>query len=172
MGTRCSGKGKAYYIEAYSDSEEDEDYQDQEQGETIETVVEGQDLGGTIATMTGVPRFHTLQIKGTIQGHRVGVLIDGGASHNFIDVAWVKRRGIQTESFDGFSVAATGHTMECSQRIPKLKVTLGNYTVIETFYVVDVTDMNVVLGVQWLYSIGKYSTNYQTMEMEFTGAKG
>ena len=102
----------------------------------------------------------------------MGVLIDGGASHNFIDVAWVKRRGIHTESFDGFSVAAAGHTMECSQRIPKLKVTLGNYTVIETFYVVDVPDMNVVLGVQWLYSIGKYSTNYQTMEMEFTGAKG
>ena len=62
--------------------------------------------------------------------------------------------------------------MECSRRIPKLKVTLGNYTVIETFCVVDVLDMNVVLGVQWLYSIGKYSTNYQTMEMEFIGAEG
>ena len=33
-GHRCSGKGKAYYIEAYYDSEEDEYYQDQEQGET------------------------------------------------------------------------------------------------------------------------------------------
>ena len=43
---------------------------------------------------------------------------------------------------------------------------------IETFNVVDVPDMNVVLGVQWLYSIGKYSTNYQTMEMDFTGAEG
>ena len=77
----------------------------------------------------------------------MGVLIDGGASHNFIDASWVKKRDIQTESFDGFSVAATSHTMECSQRIPQLIVTLGNYTVIETFYVVDVPDMNVVLGV-------------------------
>ena len=77
----------------------------------------------------------------------MGVLIDGGASHNFIDVAWVKKRGIQTESFDGFSVAAAGHTMECGERIPKLKVTLGNYTVIETLYVVDVPDIKVVLGV-------------------------
>ena len=62
--------------------------------------------------------------------------------------------------------------MECSQRIPKLKVTLGIYIVIETFYVVYVPNMNVVLGFQWMYSIGKYSTNYQTMEMEFTGAEG
>ena len=35
-----------------------------------------------------------------------------------------------------------------------------------------VPDMNVALGVQWLHSIGKYSTNYQTMEMEFIGAEG
>ena len=81
--------------------------------------------------MTGVPRFHTLRIGGTVQGHRLEVLIDGGASHNFIDVAWVKKRDIQTKSFDGFSVVAAGHTMECSRRIPKLKVTLGNYAVNE-----------------------------------------
>ena len=37
---------------------------------------------------------------------------------------------------------------------------------------VDVADMKVVLGVQWMYSLGKYSTNYQTMEMKFTGAEG
>ena len=79
---------------------------------------------------------------------------------------------IQTESFDGFSVATAGHTMECSQRIPQLTVKLGNYTIIETFYVVGVPNMKVVLGVQWMYSLGKYSTNYQTMEMEFTGAEG
>ena len=74
----------------------------------------------------------------------MGVLIDGGASHNFIDVAWVKRRDIQTESFDGFSVATASHTMECSQRIPQFTVKLGNHTVIDTFYVVDVPDMKVV----------------------------
>ena len=101
--------------------------------------------------MTGVPRFHTLRIRGTVQVHRVGVLINGGASHNFIDVAWVKKRDIQTESFDGFSIAAASHTMECSQRIPQLTVTIGNYIVRETFYVVDVPDMKVVLGVQWMY---------------------
>ena len=32
--------------------------------------------------------------------------------------------------------------------------------------------MKVVLGVQWMYSLGKYSMNYQTMEMEFTGGEG
>ena len=37
---------------------------------------------------------------------------------------------------------------------------------------VDVLDTSIVLGVQWLYSIGKYSTNYQTLEMEFLAPDG
>ena len=37
---------------------------------------------------------------------------------------------------------------------------------------VDVPDTSIVLGVQWLYSIGKYSTNYQTLEMEFLTPDG
>ena len=42
----------------------------------------------------------------------------------------------------------------------------------ESFYVVNVADTNVVLWVQWLYSIGKYTTNYRAMEMEFQGQDG
>ena len=32
---------------------------------------------------------------------------------------------------------------------------------------VDVVDTNVVLGVQWLYSIGEHSVNYQIPAMNF-----
>ena len=35
-----------------------------------------------------------------------------------------------------------------------------------------VVDTHVVLGVQWLYSIGKYTTDYRAMEMEFQGLDG
>ena len=62
--------------------------------------------------------------------------------------------------------------MECTRWIPKLNITLGNYSLTGDFFVVDVPDTNVVLGIQWLYSIGKYSTDYRTMEMEFQGPDG
>jgi hypothetical protein len=44
---------------------------------------------------------------------------------------------------------------------------LGNYTVRDTFYVVDLSDTDVVLGVQWMITFGKITTNYQTLEMGF-----
>jgi hypothetical protein len=60
----------------------------------------------------------------------------------------------------------------CLDRVPDLEVKLGNYTMRDTFYVVDLTDIDVVLGVQWLITLGKISTNYQTLEMGFRDSEG
>ena len=62
--------------------------------------------------------------------------------------------------------------MECTRWIPKLHITLGNYNLLDDFFMMDALDTNIVLGVQWLYSIDKYSTDYRTMEMEFQGPDG
>jgi hypothetical protein len=58
------------------------------------------------------------------------------------------RDGNFREEFEGFYVAvADGHTMECLDRVPDLEINLGNYIVRDTFYVVDLSDIDVVLGV-------------------------
>jgi hypothetical protein len=57
--------------------------------------------------------------------------------------------------------------MECLDIIPNLEMKLGNYTVRDTFYVVDLSDTDVVLGAQWMITLGKITTNYQTLEMGF-----
>jgi hypothetical protein len=119
--------------------------------------------GGVIATLSGVPRYDTLYIKGIIQGQWEISLIDGGATHKFIDASIVSRWAPQTKEFEGFDVVvADGHTVECLDRVPNLDMQLGNYTVRDTFYVVDILDINVVLGVQWMITLGKITTNYQT----------
>ena len=53
-----------------------------------------------------------------------------------------------------------------------MHVTIGNYTFVDSFYVVGVSDTNVVLGVQWLYSIGEHSVNYQIPEMKSQDSTG
>jgi hypothetical protein len=53
--------------------------------------------------------------------------------------------------------------------IPNPEVKLGNYTLTDTFFLVDLSDTDVVLGVQWLYSLGE---NYQTLTMNFIDASG
>ena len=60
---RCAGNAKAHYIEVYSDSE-GEDYAEETTEElraTEEEPLEGDTREGVIATLSGVPRFHTLR---------------------------------------------------------------------------------------------------------------
>jgi hypothetical protein len=44
---------------------------------------------------------------------------------------------------------------------------LGNYTLSDDFYVVNLADSNLVLGIQWIYSLGDINMNYKSMRMEF-----
>ena len=121
----------------------------------------------------GVPRFHTLRLKGVLQGQKITVLVDWGATHNFIDSSLVERRKFPTEPFEGFTVVISGnHTMECNRWILDLEVDIGGYTVKDNFYVFNVADTNMDLGVQWLYSIGEHSVNYQIPKISFKDAEG
>jgi hypothetical protein len=63
--------------------------------------------------------YDTLSIRGTIQGKWAITLIDGGATHNFIDDSLVLRQALQTKEFEGFDIAvADGHIVECLDRVP------------------------------------------------------
>ena len=104
---------------------------------------------------------------------KITVLVDGGATHNFIDLSLVERRKIPTEPFKGFTMVIPGnHTMECNRWIPNLQVNIGHYTVKDNFYVVNVVDTNMVLGVQWMYSIGEHSVKYQIPQISFKDSEG
>jgi hypothetical protein len=50
--------------------------------------------GGTIATLSGVPRYYTIRLKGLIQGQWITTLVDGGETHNFVDASLVAWRGL------------------------------------------------------------------------------
>ena len=120
-----------------------------------------------------MPIFHTLRIKGNIQGQKVMVLVDGGSTHNFIYVALVERRKLKIENFDGLMVIILGNnSMDCTKWIPKLQVTIGNHTITNKFYLVNVDDTNVVLGVQWSYSLGEHTMKNQFPERRFKNSDG
>jgi hypothetical protein len=175
-GHRRMGKGQIHYIEVELGSEEDEDIEAHEDNDSEdepthelerhpkkpqtqaevqpkdETKPRKEVKGRTIETLFDVPRYNTLRLKGLIQGQCMTTLVDGGATHNFIDANLVALRGLRT--------VADGYTMACLDMVPDIEIKLGNYTLTDTFYVVDLSDTDAVLGVQWLYSLGEIGFNY------------
>ena len=83
--------------------------------ETIEEEEKLPQTSSKIAVLIGVPLFHTLRLKGILEGQRITILVDGGATHNFIDSTLLEKRKLPTESFEGFTVIIPrNHTMECN----------------------------------------------------------
>jgi hypothetical protein len=127
----------------------------------------------TLASISGVPKFNTFRMRGVLQGKRVSVIIDGGASHNFIDVALLKRRHIPTVEFEGFKVEVAGcSAMPYNRYKPGMKLTLERHELVQDVYVMDLPDTNIILGVQWLITLGPITTNYKTMQMSFVEEGG
>ena len=65
-----------------------------------------------------------------------------------------------------------GRTIPCNRYIPWMKLTLGRHELAQYFYVMDIPNTNIILGVQWLSTYGPITTNYKTMEMSFTEETG
>jgi hypothetical protein len=141
-GHKCMCKCKARYIEVISDDEDEEYFghlQNMEKNPpridpTMDEEGEGPDFGltrdkkVTIASISGVPKFNTFRMRGVHQGQKVSVLIDAGASHNFIDSTLLKIRNIPTIEFEGFRFEVVGgRTMPCDSYIPGMKLTLGRH---------------------------------------------
>ena len=141
--------------------------------EIVEEEGEPHRTSSKIDVLSGVPQFHTLRLKGVLQGKKITVLVDGGATHNFIDSTLVERIKIHIEPFEGFNVVILGnHTMECNRWIPNLQVNINDYTMKDNFYVVYVEDTNMVFGSQWLYVIGEHSVNYKIPQISFKDVEG
>eukprot|EP00253_Pinus_taeda_P004559 PITA_04559 len=61
--------------------------------------------------------------------------------------------------------------MVCARYVPELSVTMGTYTLTDHFFVVDIPDTNMILGVQWLITLGKVTIDWKTLEMEWDDEK-
>jgi len=183
-GHRCAAC-KAHFIEVFSESSGEEDEEDDvEAGDShaVQGPLPPPPLAacgaafaptvGALAALRGVPKYLTLRVRGTVCGQRVLVLVDSGATHNFIDAQMVERTGIPIESFDGFSVSVPrDHTVVCARYVLELSVTMDTYTPTDHFFVVNILDTNLVLGVQWIITLGKVTIDWKALEMEWDDEK-
>jgi len=113
-------------------------------------------LGSMIASLHGVMKCLTLKVVGQEDGKDVRVLINLGASHNFIDACFVEKN-LKTKGFEGFRVSnANGKLMLVDHIVERFGVRLQSYTVRENFYVYP----SHYLGVQWPFDLGDIHTDY------------
>ncbi|XP_035843990.1 uncharacterized protein LOC118490448 [Helianthus annuus] len=110
--------------------------------------------------------FHA--ITGKIKNKDVVVLIDGGSTHNFIDQSLVDRFGLIIDREVTFEVVVGNREkVLCPGRVNGLSLLIQGFTISTDFWVLPVAACSVVLGVQWLKTLGPVEIDYQELTIGF-----
>ncbi|KAL5750114.1 hypothetical protein ACOSP7_024717 [Xanthoceras sorbifolium] len=119
-----------------------------------------------VITVTAHP--HTIRLKGRLKGKKVTILVDGESTHNFIDQQLVRKFGLNVNNDHTFHVmVANREIIACVGRCMALSLEIQGYQMQTDFYVLLVAACPLVLGVQWLATLGPIETDYQKLKMIF-----
>jgi hypothetical protein len=160
-GHKC-GEKKLFYI----DCEEEEDQelelsQDPNLEENTPTI--------SCHALVGIVTMQTLKIKGYIKKKKVTVLIDYGSTHNFINYKLSKDHNFFVYPTLEFQVMiANGGTINCSGKFHSININMGEYFMDSPMIFIQMGDDDVVLGVQWLQSLGIVAFDFQNISMRFS----
>jgi hypothetical protein len=112
--------------------------------------------------------IHTMKVEGQIQNVALLVLIDSGASHNFISPKVTTALGLVVTPTTAKSIKlGDGHRVKTSGLCKGIQMKLGDIEVKVDALVLDLGGMDMVLGVAWLSTLGKVVMDWKAMTMQF-----
>lgn len=95
-------------------------------------------------------------------------MIDCGASHNFLSVDLVKKLAIPRVGTSGYGVLmGTSLAVKGEGICRGVVLTLQNLEIMEDFLPLELGNANVILGMQWLASLGGMHVNWGTLTTKF-----
>ena len=96
------------------------------------------------------------------------VLINSGSTHNFLDATMAKRLNIFSFPLPNMKVmVADGKRIEKVGKCHKVKLQIQDFSLESSFFTVPLGGVDVVLGVQWLRTLGTYAANHQVQFIKF-----
>ena len=105
---------------------------------------------------------------GQVDGKPITVLIDGGSTHNFMQTRVAKFLGLPILPYEHLQVTVgNGASMQCAGCCKEVSVRLDTYCCTLDFYLLPIYGADLVLGVQWLATLGPTLFDYKELWMQF-----
>ena len=110
-----------------------------------------------------------INIEGHIKKKKVIVLIDSRITHNFIDCKIAKELNcFLYPALECQVMVASGGTINFSGKCHNIKLFIGEYVLNSPMFSIPMRGANVVLGVQWLQSLGTIAFDFQEILIKFS----
>lgn len=118
--------------------------------------------------LTGMTSFQTLRVKGQSGKNPIHILVDSGSTHNFLDIHTAKKLGCKIQKMCPLPVCvADGNKLSCELGNKAFKWKLQGQEFVSDVMLIPLGGCEMVLGIQWLATLGDIKCNFQDLRMEF-----
>jgi predicted aspartyl protease len=122
----------------------------------------------SLASITRITQPKTLKLKGHIKNYNVTILIDTGSTHYFLDIKIARKLKLFVYPVPDMKVmVADGKQIRNARKFHKVKLQIQDFNLESELFTIPLGGVYVVLGVQWLQTLGTYSVNHQEHFIQF-----
>ncbi|XP_042041401.1 uncharacterized protein LOC121786862 [Salvia splendens] len=119
-------------------------------------------------SLNGNSRSRPFRVTGNIGVTEVGVLIDTGSTHDFLHPRIAERLQLALTPIHPFRVyVGNGASLLCAHVSRRTKLTMQGVQFLVDLHILEVHGADVILGMDWLESLGKISADFVGKTLEF-----
>ncbi|XP_031256704.1 uncharacterized protein LOC116114710 [Pistacia vera] len=159
---------KQFQIVFLEGEHDDPEQQEEEEKEEVAIEQNQSHVELSISSVVGIQGPKTMNLKGSPYGKELIVLIDSGASHNFIGLEAVGRLELLVVTTPSFRVrVGDGYRVTCQGECKAVLLELQGMVVVQDFFSFEMGSTDVVLRMAWLETLGETGINWKKQTMKF-----
>jgi hypothetical protein len=109
-----------------------------------------------------------LNLIGYIKNRKVIILVDSGSTHNFIHHRISQETNCYIRVVNNFQIMiANGGSMKCGGGCENVCLQIGHYQLKTHMFSIDMGVCDIVLGVEWLRTLGPILMDFKELTMQF-----
>ncbi|GJW67106.1 reverse transcriptase [Tanacetum coccineum] len=122
----------------------------------------------SLNALSGVNSYQTMRVRGMVGKQPLHILVDSGSTHNFVDIISAKKFGCKIRPTTPLLVlVANGQEIVCSYECRPFNWSIQGQSYSCDAMLLPFGGCEMVLGVQWLSTLGDIKWNFKNLTMEF-----
>ncbi|GKD62399.1 reverse transcriptase, partial [Tanacetum coccineum] len=165
-GHKCAGQ--LFSLVVLLDEEFEENNEEETKENRVEEDFEVVQPQISLNALTGTNNSQTMRVLGTVGKHVVHILVDCISTHNFLDKNVAHKLGCPIRPIVSLAVTvADGNNLLTTSECKNFKWKFGNNVLTTDVMLLPLGRCDMVLGIQWLATLGDIKCNFKELRMEF-----
>ncbi|KAK8949103.1 hypothetical protein KSP39_PZI005439 [Platanthera zijinensis] len=170
-GHKCANRTQSYSLEVVVEAVDSNEVDEETSGQVEWEEGEGDQPVAQVSAhaLTGISSYQTMRVTASYHGQSINVLIDSESTHNFLDEGAARRLNCEFVPMTPFLVAvADGKKLSSSYKVNNFTWRMQGVGFTSEMLILPLGGCEVVLGVQWLVTLGPVQWDFYNLKMEFS----